>query len=530
MCTFQSGNFTGLVREGIKDELLFQVHDRYTAIVDRATELREKVLEDLDRLTQEIEEDLSSDAQRVQQHLDALVQLQQRLYHALDSANDAEVVAVEKEMREGEGSVEELVKVERSLPTTTQRPGLQGDAGCLKDHHLQLFIGSPVKLQMSNVAAVDSVTPIYRCGEDESCREVHAICKTNKSLHVAFGGTAPEYNHESEVQVYLSSMKFSESVTTIVGGRFTYKNQLHRANKVDYLLGPGEVQLHGISHSSILLKIFPGRQRGVIIEENKSHCIRVGHRSDHHNSVACSSSWNYGMRYHVNTKGTSHRAVAVYSARSPLARLHQADQSTLRLKGIQTVCAFDANVQGNIFAIVGEDVGNLLHSNAPGNNSKGNTDGENTIGKRTVILYRRGHEDPVATYSPPQQKSFPTAVCFWKPDDSGCEFLLVADWLNDSVHVVRVENDQLHFVRYLAAGSGDLVRPTALYVDTNGETVWIGCENGWVLRCEPGPNGQEEEQEDDDWDGQPDFLQLFHVDNESGHTPDTMSQVSDETP
>ena len=519
MRTFQSGNFTGLVREGIKDELLFQVFAQHTAIVARATELREKVLEDLNKLTQEIEEDLSSDAQRVQQHLDALVQLQQRLYHALDSANDAEVVAVEKEMREGEGSVEELAKVERSLPTTTQRPGLQGDAGGLKDHHLQLFIGSPVKLQMSNVAAVDSVTPIYRCGEDASCREVHAICKTNNSLHVAFGGTAPEYNLESEVQIYLSSMKVYRGVKRIAGGRFTYKNLSHRANKVAYLLGPGEFQLHGISHSSIRLKIFSGKQRGVIIEENKSHCIRVDHRSDHHNFDARISYWDFG---------TSHRALAAHSALSPLARCHQADHSTLHLTGIQTVCAFDANVQGNTFAIVGEDVGNL-HSNAPGNNSEGNTDGENTIGKRTVILYRRDHEDPVATYSPPQQKSFPTAVCFWKPDDSGCEFLLVADWLNDSVHVVRVDNDQLHFVRYLAAGSGDLVRPTALYVDPDGETVWIGCENGWVLRCEPGPNGPEEEQEDGEWDGQSDFLQLLHVDNESGHTPDTMSQVSDET-
>ena len=101
----------------------------------------------------------------------------------------------------------------------------------------------------------------------------------------------------------------------------------------------------------------------------------------------------------------------------------------------------------------------------------------------------------------------------------------MADWLNDSVDVVRVENDQVHFVRYLAAGSGDLVRPTVLYVDPDGKNVWIGCENGWVLRCEPGPDGQEEEEEDDEWDGQSDSPQLLHVDNESGRTPDTMSQA-----
>ena len=477
MRTFQSGNFISLGSEGIIDKLLFQVHARYTAIVARATELRDRVLEDLGRLTQEIEEDLISDAQRVQQHLDALVQLQQRLYHALDSANDAEVVAVEKEMREGEGSVEELAKVERSLPTTTQRPGLQGDAGGLKDHHLQLFIGSPVKLQMFNVAAVDSVTPIYRCGEDASCREVHAICQVGGNLYIAFGGKAPEYKDEREVTLSLWDNKMIGTEVRKIRGRITYNRFRYFASGVSYVTG-GELQLNGISNNSFQLKVFLDRKGAVIRKKDQDFVMM--------------------------------------------------DYSRLLLNGLQTVCAFDANIRGNLFVIIGEGEGSL-DSTWTGSDSEGNTDGENTIGKRTVILYRRDHEDPVATYSSPQQKSFTAAVCFWKPDDSGCEFLLVADWLNDSVHVVRVENDQLHFVRYLAAGSSDLVRPTALYVDPNGETVWIGCENGWVLRCEPGPNGQEEEEEDGEWDGQSDSLQLLHVDNESGRTPDTMSQVSDET-
>ena len=475
MCTIQSGNFTSLGSKGIKDKLLFQVLAQHTAIVARVTELRDKVLEDLGRLAQQIEKDLSSDAQRVQQHLDALVQLQQLLCHALDSANDAEVVAVEKEMREGEGSVEELAKVEKSLPTKTQRPGLQGDAGGLKDHDLQLFIGFPVKLQMSNVAAVDSVTPIYRCGEDASCREVHAICQVGGNLCVAFGGKAPEYKDEREVTVSLWDNKQIGTQVRKIRGRITYNRSF--ASGVSYVTDGG-LQLNGISNSSFQLKVFLNKKRAVIGKKEQFFCM------------------------------------------TDYARLH--------LKGVQTVSAFDANIRGNLFVIIGEGKGSL-DSSWTGSDSEGNTDGENTIGKRTVILYRHGHEDPVATYSPPQQKSFPTAVCFWKPDDSGCEFLLVADWLNDSVDVVRVENDQVHFVRYLAAGSGDLVRPTVLYVDPDGKNVWIGCENGWVLRCEPGPDGQEEEEEDDEWDGQSDSPQLLHVDNESGRTPDTMSQVSDET-
>ena len=102
-----------------------------------------------------------------------------------------------------------------------------------------------------------------------------------------------------------------------------------------------------------------------------------------------------------------------------------------------------------------------------GINNEGNTDGENSTRKRSVYLYCLRREDPVATYIPPQ-KFPPTGVCFWIADHSGCELLLVADRQNDSMHIVRVENDQLHFFRYFAAGFGDLMCPTALDVDAKG--------------------------------------------------------------
>ena len=61
---------------------------------------------------------------------------------------------------------------------------------------------------------------------------------------------------------------------------------------------------------------------------------------------------------------------------------------------------------------------------------------------------------------------------------------------NDCVHVVKMEDDECHFERYLAAGSGHLLRPTALDVDDQGR-VWIGCGNGWILRCEKLPDCEE---------------------------------------
>nr|KAG5694326.1 hypothetical protein BaRGS_035194 [Batillaria attramentaria] len=65
----------------------------------------------------------------------------------------------------------------------------------------------------------------------------------------------------------------------------------------------------------------------------------------------------------------------------------------------------------------------------------------------------------------------------------GAEKLVVADYMNDRLHVVRVDAaGTCQFERYLAAGSGYLVKPTTLNTDVHGN-LWIGCANGWVLQC-----------------------------------------------
>ena len=75
--------------------------------------------------------------------------------------------------------------------------------------------------------------------------------------------------------------------------------------------------------------------------------------------------------------------------------------------------------------------------------------------------------------------------------------LLVADTQNDCVHVVNIEDGGCRFERYLAAGSGDLVRPTALNTDDDGN-VWIGCGNGGILKCEKRPGCEESSVDYDD--------------------------------
>ncbi|KAK7483390.1 hypothetical protein BaRGS_00025330 [Batillaria attramentaria] len=110
--------------------------------------------------------------------------------------------------------------------------------------------------------------------------------------------------------------------------------------------------------------------------------------------------------------------------------------------------------------------------------------------QRTVRLYRRrqlqsgvqAHPRPlvdaIATYRPPVAPFQPSDVCFYN------KVLLVADELNDAIHVVNVQDRRLSFARYLAPGCPLLVQPTALNTDTRGR-LWVACRGGTIITCEP---------------------------------------------
>ncbi|KAK7474362.1 hypothetical protein BaRGS_00034410 [Batillaria attramentaria] len=102
--------------------------------------------------------------------------------------------------------------------------------------------------------------------------------------------------------------------------------------------------------------------------------------------------------------------------------------------------------------------------------------------QRTVRLYRRPQPDAIATYSPPVTPFQPSDVCFYTL--GGHEVLLVADELNDAIHVVNVQDGRLSFARYLAPGCPLLVQPTALNTDTRGR-LWVACRGGTILTCTP---------------------------------------------
>ena len=102
--------------------------------------------------------------------------------------------------------------------------------------------------------------------------------------------------------------------------------------------------------------------------------------------------------------------------------------------------------------------------------------------RRKVLLYSRRGGGPVATYSPPHPDFQPSDVCFYTLGHQ--HVLLVSDELRDDIHVVRVQDRAMTFVRYLAPGCPVLIQPTAMTVDTLGR-LWVACRGGHIITMEP---------------------------------------------
>ncbi|KAK7479993.1 hypothetical protein BaRGS_00028726 [Batillaria attramentaria] len=340
-----------------------QVHSQRDLLVARINTVCDTVLQDIDKLADALEGELQKDTEDIQRKLLSLLELQESVQHALSDACDAVVVATEKKTRESQCTEEALAALENDLPTTTKRPCLYSNVSSVTDQDIADFIGVPVTLNLASTSQTESISQVFRCGEDGSLRKVHTVCPfSHENVCAAFGGTAPLYKKE--------------------------------------------------------------------------------------------------------------------------------------LCAVREQCTFDfdANSTGELFAVVEQDrngtnkttpiLGKGKKRKMADDSSPGAGQGEGKLGAHsthTVRLYRGQCYEAVAKYAPPELPFHPTDVCFCQID--GAEKLVVADYMNDRLHVVRVDAaGTCQFERYLAAGSGYLVKPTTLNTDVHGN-LWIGCANGWVLQC-----------------------------------------------
>ena len=416
----------------------------------------------MDKLSDEIDDQLSSQKSDVQRTLDALEQLQQRVQNAMDDdAADVDVLDVEREMREGMGCEAELADAEKREPKTTIRPGLDCDVGHVKLDDIVCFIGRPVQLTTPNSIAREIIIPVFQCGEDGACREIHALCALdNGDIVTTYGSSAPDYTDEAKITFNRSS------------------NVVYTQRKCE----------------RITLKKYKA-----------NNCF--------------SSSVSNDTYVRFNSKSTTKLQVKFYVwGKCSLVQLTVTSSTPFDTK-TDTICSLRCNMPHAFDASSDEQKIALIQSTKQTDDSNNSVSGDREeqrrgetvpshtqsdsgthlpVTERTVTLFQRGQREPVATYSPPQSQLpfFPTDVCFWRAGQAQEEKLLIADYANDCVHVVDVTHGQIHFERYLAAGCGDLVKPTAFDTDCQGH-LWIGCGNGWVLKCETVKSDDEESDDEE---------------------------------
>ena len=407
------------------------------ALVAKADKWRDAVLGEVRQANDTIDRQLATDEQKIRQELDSLLQLQQHIDQALGEAPDAKKVCVEKEMRDGQGSEKHLDRVKECVPVTTVRPGLHYDHSFISEDDIRHFLGSPVQLSMPCAAASEVIVPIYRCGQDGAFREVHSVCYVNANkICISYGGTSPDYAAEQQVAITSHGKcdKYSSRPLVLKG--------VHMC-RVSFLKCCCDKTCYEYSENS---KYMLNAKRGALFRAQQSDSKTVNvDKIDVQSSESLEISCTHLFAMHSGKPA-----------------------------------AFDATKDGQLFVIIEENANVELPQKT----------------ERTVLLFHRDDRDvPFTTYTPSDAAFVPADVCFWQ--DNGQTKLLVADPQNDCVHVVNIEDDGCRFERYLAAGSGDLVRPTALNTDDDG-SVWIGCGNGWILKCVKRPGCEESSVEHDD--------------------------------
>lgn len=526
-----------------------QVDAQHDALVANASRWRQAVLVDLAKVKAAVEEQLTNDIRLVQQERDSLLQFRRRLDLTLEDPSDAELVDFDREMRTGDGSEEELARIESKVPTTTLRLGLHSDVSNITGVDICRFLGRPVKLVIPPTSTpAEIITPHVRCGDvAEAWRcEVHAMCVLDDgSMHVTYGTGWWEYTDDS----WLCVTKRNREIPIDIGlrGRVTFK----KYDKDKYLYSPYvsddglELRLNPKSRSMCQLDYAPSLPAAVkqievtcscpveveekveftlstsrpfafdvsgdgelfaILEEEASEGS-LASSSRITNSVQRETACKPGDKEaNPNSSQTSQSRGGKTQIRESQARSREsqalADESFERVANERlgqrqesSDQSSDRRTDGQLSQerttsnIASQEEASEKTNEAAAVTRDGYAEGGPKVQRnfrteqcraanRVVRLYRKHQNIPISTYT---ASSLPTDVCFWGTGEE--ERLMVTDWLNDCVHVVRVQNDICHFERYLSAGCSDLVRPTALDTDCRGN-LWIGCSTGWVLKCE----------------------------------------------
>ncbi|KAK7485144.1 hypothetical protein BaRGS_00023554 [Batillaria attramentaria] len=413
-----------------------EIELRYTALVASAKKWRDRVKEELKTECEKTDKELAKTTQKVQKELDTLLDLHQRAQNAQEG-HPADVVEIEREMEVSSRSEEELAKVQESLPTSTLRLKLECDVTSLCDDDIRRYMGS-VATDVLHKRREEEIVLLSNVNKEvERCLEVHAICQGRREEDSTDCACNYALDDRDETQRFWQVMD----------------------NKTS--------ELGVLKCCKSTLKLFHGKHFATVWTKH----YRLFSKSQ--------TPFQIGL--------TSTKECFVSNVTMDKSAI-DFEETTLFTVNIPMPAAFDATRRGFLFV--------MLNDQKEEREAREDDKPVLCAGPRggIVRIFYYGHSDSIATYTPPQPTSLLTDVCFCHVH--GQEKLLVSDWMNDAIHVVSVpkawmeeglklsdvKDADLKFERYLASGSGKIVRPTALNTDTDGN-VLIGCGNGWVLRC-----------------------------------------------
>ncbi|KAK7104516.1 uncharacterized protein [Littorina saxatilis] len=412
------------------------IKSRHATAIATLNKYLEETLTSLKETCDPLESRLKADLKKEIQNMQEINQLEKKLQGALNNHIDCNLVEVAKDMREGQGSMNVISRLIPEERETCVRPVLRCDI-LPEEHmarHIQDYFGSVHEMTMTVRKSDETKVERFGIAEDLGT-EVFSMCvKDNGSLIVSY---AWRNLSNSEVSEQFDSNGSCVSYFEALRGKVSLKSM-------------GKSLMHYAQKEGLF----------TTFSKSKEH---------------------FSLHYNLSS-GTGTVKNTTVATKTPFAAEDEAE-FTFQCGRHR---AFDVDSTGRYFVIVEES--------------------QTSESDRNVRLFKRPQEDTPAresqdpnedgsallhplytplgqlTYSPPSQPFKPSDVCFYKTDVQ--EVLLIADEINDAIHVVRVMSYKLEFAGYLCAGHPLLVQPTALTVDSRNR-VWVACRGRVVLIVEP---------------------------------------------
>ncbi|KAK7483415.1 hypothetical protein BaRGS_00025355 [Batillaria attramentaria] len=410
-------------QQAVKDKhaaLVANIRNRQATLKAAVDKYTDDALASLHNITTDITDTHKADLDCLQQNLQQLTKLQQRVQQAVDSGAGCEVVTVAREMRCGRDSKEAVQKLTTKQMTTVCRPVIRFSA-------TQDAVFEPMRDYMGIAAKMEMAVsaPEVTVMEQFRCREdpdtdVCHVCPMTDGQ--VWVSYEPNMMREGS-----TSEKLRIDGEVVDTEELDFRARITMApqkNGLNMYLSPeaGEI-------ATFAKRTEPDLTRFLFLENYKT-----GQATVYAEQILSDYPLKTKKDPQFKVSCEAHRAFDVNSSKQLFVVLEEADAADLELT------------------------------------------------QRTVRLYRKDKPHPFDNYRSPVTPFQPSDVCFYTL--GGHEVLLVADELNDAIHVVNVQDGRLSFARYLAPGCPLLVQPTALNTDTRGR-LWVACRGGTILTCTP---------------------------------------------